>query len=190
MARISLPAHPKHLIIGEGISASTHEIAVGFEAIVLSQVDMYGAHKFSGFYLGGEDFSRLGTKKTNACQIHNRAEWFKDWEKRVGSNEKAKPSDLSTFLDMQTRRSLLTSHLLCLFENEPMSLAPLNIEEDVIAKTVRQYLDLMAWTETSAATVLALQEGVSVATVHNRLRLARERDILEKPGSGKRTFTS
>ena len=97
-------------------------------------------------------------------------------------------AELVSFLSTQTRRSLLTSHLLVAFDNEPDSLAPLKLEEDVIAKTVRQYSNLLEWTESSAAAVLALQNGVSVATIHNRLRIAREKGILEKPGSGKRTL--
>ena len=106
----------------------------------------------------------------------------------MGKQPDVTPDHLSLFLDTKMRRQILTSHLVCLFENEPKTLEPINVEGDVIDKAARQYLNLLEWTESSAASILALHQGISVATVHNRLRIARERGILEKPGAGKRTL--
>jgi hypothetical protein len=51
---------------------------------------------------------------------------------------------------------------------------------------VSQYKLLLSWGESAAAKVLAELEGVSVRTMHSRLRLARDRGLLDSPGSGSR----
>jgi DNA-directed RNA polymerase specialized sigma24 family protein len=45
---------------------------------------------------------------------------------------------------------------------------------------------LLSWGESAAAKVLAEIEGVSVRTMHSRLRLARDKGLLDSPGSGAR----
>jgi len=57
---------------------------------------------------------------------------------------------------------------------------------DVVAFTAWRYSTLTSWGEASAARELAHDMGIPVTTVHNRLRLARERGILASPGTGAR----
>ena len=57
---------------------------------------------------------------------------------------------------------------------------------DVVAYTAWRYSTLTAWGEASAARELSLDMKIPVATVHNRLRLAREKGILPSPGTGAR----
>ena len=57
---------------------------------------------------------------------------------------------------------------------------------DVVAYTAWRYETLTAWGETSAARELSLVMKIPVTTIHNRLRLARERGILTAPGAGAR----
>lgn len=49
-----------------------------------------------------------------------------------------------------------------------------------------QYTTLLSWGESAAAKVLADEESISVRTMHSRLRMARERGLLDSPGSGAR----
>ena len=57
---------------------------------------------------------------------------------------------------------------------------------DVVAYTAWRFSTLTAWGEASAARELALDLKIPVTTVHNRLRLAREKGILPSPGTGAR----
>ena len=59
-------------------------------------------------------------------------------------------------------------------------------ESDVVAHTAWRYETLTAWGESSAVREIALDLGISINTVRNRLQLARERGILSSPGSGSR----
>lgn len=60
-------------------------------------------------------------------------------------------------------------------------------QEHVVALTVRRYLQLVNVGETSAAACIAESRQVPVRTIHNRLRLARERGLLPTAGQGART---
>jgi len=57
---------------------------------------------------------------------------------------------------------------------------------DVVAYTAWRYATLTAWGEASAARELSLEMKIPVTTIHNRLRLAREKGILSSPGTGAR----
>ena len=57
---------------------------------------------------------------------------------------------------------------------------------DVVLYTAWRFSTLTAWGEASAARELALSLKIPVTTIHNRLRLARERGILASPGAGAR----
>lgn len=61
--------------------------------------------------------------------------------------------------------------------------------ENVVEQAAVQFTQLTNWGEASAAKVLADHEGISVRTFHTRLRLARERKLINKPGSGERLNT-
>jgi predicted transcriptional regulator len=52
-----------------------------------------------------------------------------------------------------------------------------------------RYSSLLTWGESAAAKVIANEDGISVRTVHSRLRLAREKGYLDSPGSGARLGT-
>lgn len=78
------------------------------------------------------------------------------------------------------QKQAMTWHLLqVLFNRSNSSMSP---HETLVS----QYNLLISWGESAAAKVLANIEGVSVRTMHSRLRLARERGLLESPGSGSR----
>ena len=57
---------------------------------------------------------------------------------------------------------------------------------DVVSHTAWRYSTLTSWGEASAARELSLDMKIPVTTIHNRLRLARERGILASPGAGAR----
>jgi len=57
---------------------------------------------------------------------------------------------------------------------------------EVVAYTAWKYRTLVAWGEASAARELSLEMRIPVHTVHNRLRIARDRGVLPSPGPGSR----
>ena len=78
------------------------------------------------------------------------------------------------------QKSAMTFHLLQTHKHWPLNArSPLEV-------TAWRYLSLLAWGESAAAKVLAEEEGISVRTMHSRLRLAREKGFLDSPGSGAR----
>ena len=78
------------------------------------------------------------------------------------------------------QKKAMTWHLIQVLHNRSgASLSP----HDTL---VSQYKLLISWGESGAAKVLAEIEGVSVRTMHSRLRLARDRGLLDSPGSGAR----
>ena len=56
--------------------------------------------------------------------------------------------------------------------------------ESLIEETAHRYLDLIAWGEPNSAKVLAEYFQIPIRTVHSRLRVARQSQILESPGAG------
>ena len=81
------------------------------------------------------------------------------------------------------QKQAMTWHLIQVLHNRTgASLSP---HETLVS----QYKLLLSWGESAAAKVLAELEGVSVRTMHSRLRLARERGLLDSPGSGSRLGT-
>ena len=59
----------------------------------------------------------------------------------------------------------------------------------IVEEIAWRYGQLVSWGEPSAAKVLAEEYKVSIRTIHSRLRLARERKLINKPGSGERLST-
>jgi len=57
---------------------------------------------------------------------------------------------------------------------------------DVVSDTAWKYSTLVAWGEASAARELSLKTKTSVHTIHYRLKLARDKGILNSPGPGSR----
>jgi hypothetical protein len=121
----------------------------------------------------------------------------------VSSNKKNKPLDPQNLISIFSntfRREIFTGHILAM--NFPFYFSISNkslkstvnkknkenfqLYENVVIDTSQVYLELNLWAEPSAAQILSLIEGVPPATIRNRLRLARERGILDSPGSGKR----
>jgi len=76
--------------------------------------------------------------------------------------------------------ALMTEHLM--YVHEHLDRDP----SDVVAYTAWRYATLTAWGEASAARELSLELKIPVTTIHNRLRLARQRGILSSPGIGAR----
>lgn len=110
------------------------------------------------------------------------------------------PQNLISILNNNFRREIFTGHILSLRFSFYLSTATnsnknllskegkknLQLYKNVVLETSMIYLELNLWAEPSAAQILSLIEGVPPATIRNRLRLARERGVLDSPGSGKR----
>lgn len=56
----------------------------------------------------------------------------------------------------------------------------------VTEETANRYRDLVAWGEPNSAKVLSQYWKIPIRTVHSRLRLAREAELLDAPGAGYR----
>jgi hypothetical protein len=115
--------------------------------------------------------------------------------KLAPSNTKSiRVSDLFPQISNSARRELLTSHVLSYFFEELKNVKyisssnsePRKLYDDVVAETAEIYRILSSWGEPAAALLLAKFENISVRTIQNRLRLAREKGLLAQPGSGKR----
>jgi adenine-specific DNA methylase len=76
--------------------------------------------------------------------------------------------------------SYMTQHLMRVHEHLDKDSA------EVVIYTAWRYSTLITWGEASAARELALELHIPVHTVHNRLRIARDRGILSSPGPGSR----
>jgi len=76
--------------------------------------------------------------------------------------------------------ALMTEHMMQVHDHLDRD------SSDVVAYTAWRYETLTAWGEASAARELSLVMKIPVTTIHNRLRLARERGILASPGAGAR----
>jgi hypothetical protein len=59
-------------------------------------------------------------------------------------------------------------------------------DTDIVAYTAWKYETLTSWGEASAAREISLELKTSIHTIHYRLKLARDRGILNSPGSGTR----
>lgn len=77
-------------------------------------------------------------------------------------------------------RYVFTDHLLAIHELRPRK------SESVAEDIVWRYKSLLAWGESSSAKVLAEYFQISVRTVHTRLRMARDKGLLDSPGGGSR----
>ena len=75
---------------------------------------------------------------------------------------------------------LMTDHLMKVLDHMEKN------ADEVVSHTAWMYRNLTSWGEASAARELALHLDVPVHTIHNRLRIARERGILPSPGPGSR----
>ena len=89
------------------------------------------------------------------------------------------PVGVRSTLPMEQKQAM-TWHILQVLLNRPN--ATLSPHETLAS----QYKLLLSWGESAAAKVLAEIEGISVRTMHSRLRLARDRGLLDSPGSGSR----
>jgi hypothetical protein len=78
------------------------------------------------------------------------------------------------------KRQCLTSHVLEIHRkfHEPL--------QSVIADVAWRYEELTSWGETAAAKVLSEELQIPQRTIHTRLRLARDRGLIESPGAGAR----
>ena len=92
------------------------------------------------------------------------------------------------------RRELLSSHVFAFYFEEFRNDKRINLNkneprklyQDVVSGTADIYKILTNWGEPAAAMLLAKFENISVRTIQNRLRLAREKGLLPQPGAGKR----
>ena len=97
-----------------------------------------------------------------------------------------KTSDIAAMLTSEAFRRFCTSHLLTAWWIETSG----RVEKDpaqIVERTALLFRDLTLWGEVAPAPVLAEWFDAPVGTIHNRLRLARERGLLaEAPGRGRR----
>ena len=89
------------------------------------------------------------------------------------------PVEVRSTLSIEQKKAMTWHLLQVLYNRSSSSMSP----HDTL---VSQYKLLISWGESAAAKVLAEIEGVSVRTMHSRLRLARDRGLLDSPGSGSR----
>ena len=89
------------------------------------------------------------------------------------------PIEVRSSIPMEQKKAMTWHLLQVLFNRQNNSLSP----HDTL---VSQYKLLISWGESAAAKVLAEVEGISVRTMHSRLRLARDAGLLDSPGSGAR----
>lgn len=109
-----------------------------------------------------------------------RLTWFPDESELV----RLRPVSMKTLATFGPEiRSVVTQHILSYRLIEDSS--DLNTDH-VVALTARRYRQLTNIGETSPAAAIAAATGTSVRTIHNRIRLARERGLLPVAGSGRR----
>ena len=89
------------------------------------------------------------------------------------------PVEVRSTLSLEQKKAMTWHLLQTLFNRSNSSLSP----HETLAS---QYKLLLSWGESAAAKVLAEIEGVSVRTMHSRLRIARDKGLLNSPGSGSR----
>jgi len=102
----------------------------------------------------------------------------------VEDHHPLEPLDFKGVLTPWAMKSVLSGHLEDRYKHGDQSWRQF---EDVVRTTARIYLEYTAWGETSPAVAIARIMGVKPLTIHNRLRLARERHFLPAPGAGSRT---
>lgn len=126
---------------------------------------------------------------------------------QIGANSKIEQSAVFTVLNRKLARKILSGHLVGIrylaflklrsdgsptdlssrWEKELRTkLSP--YENSLIRFTAASYEALLSWHESSPAQVLANLEGVSPNTIRNRIYIAREANVLTKPGSGRRSL--
>jgi hypothetical protein len=174
---VNIPRNPIAFETNATFSYSVHELSKSLYALVIS------THKAKGpIELSSLNF--FGSKPTE------------NMVKKIASAN-SKPvlvSELIPQISNNTRRELLSCHVLIYYfeefqENEKNRLnkyEPRTLYDDVVAETAEIYKVLTNWGEPAAAMLLAKFENISVRTIQNRLRLAREKGLLAQPGSGKR----
>lgn len=109
-----------------------------------------------------------------------RLTWFPDESELVG----LRPVSMKTLAAFGSEiRSVVTQHILAYRLIEDGS--DLNADH-VVALTARRYRQLVNIGETSPAAAIAEATETPVRTIHNRIRLARERGLLPAAGSGRR----
>lgn len=128
--------------------------------------------------------------------------WLDRW---VDKKAEFKSIDVRSFDELFTasvRKRFFTGHIIALrfhpvlltrqLMNQDVSSEPMlqvtmrKPGESVTETTARLYHELAIWGETSAASVIAKLEGTTVVTIRNRLFSARQKGVLDKPGSGTR----
>lgn len=110
--------------------------------------------------------------------------WLEDFVQRISGCQPLDPLDLRPVLTTWAMKNVLSAHL---YDRNMFGDQSWREIEDVIRATARVYLEYTSWGETSPAAAIAHLMGVKPLTIHNRLRLARERHYLPAPGAGSRT---
>lgn len=109
-----------------------------------------------------------------------RSGWFPDESELV----RLHPLSPLVFANLgHEMRSLISHHVLAY---DLVEEADADSPDHVVARTARRYRQLANVGETSPAAAIAEATSTSVRTVHNRLRIARERGLLPHLGQGAR----
>ena len=174
---VNLPKKPLDFAPYKSFNYSIHELSNSLYGLVIS------THKSKGSI----ELSSLNFFASKPSEILVR--------KLADNNPKpVQVPDLIPQISNNARRELLSSHVLAYYFEEfrsdkrvsPNKKEPRNLYEDVVSGTADIYKILTNWGEPAAAMLLAKFESISVRTIQNRLRLAREKGLLAQPGSGKR----
>ena len=173
----NLPKKPLEFKKSENFYYSIHELSKSLYALVISNPRAKGSIELSSlnFFATRPEknvIARLAPSNTKSIQV----------------------PDLFPQISNNARRELLTGHVFAYFFGELKNVKyfisnnsePRNLYDDVVAETAEIYKILSNWGEPAAAQLLAKFENISVRTIQNRLRLAREKGLLAQPGSGKR----
>ena len=103
---------------------------------------------------------------------------------RIDGHRPLDPLDFKGVLTPWAMKQVLSAHLEDRYKHGEQSWRQM---DDVVRATARIYLEYTSWGETSPAVAIARIMEVKPLTIHNRLRLARERHYLPAPGAGSRT---
>jgi hypothetical protein len=173
-----------------------------FEVLVLSKDDESGVARLHEIRFLGAGGSGLVAPKEYPGVFRAEDAWLANLVETRRSNSAVDPGGLYEVFSKDVQRRLLTGHVVALRfypvlmarqllrsteVHEPaLQVMMKSPTETITEATARLYYELTQWGETSAASVIAKLEGTSVVTIRNRLHAARQKGLLDKPGSGVR----
>jgi len=173
---VNMPELPLFIYLFDKTAVTTHQFDGSMYFHVISSESSDGRVLL--------DIKVVAKRHWNSLSSTDMNKLLGQWIKESGPGSRLDPLGLIGIFQTKPLRGLLTGHLIALYremDNESKSLV-----EDVVAHTAQRYKELTAWGESSSAWILGKEMNVPVPTIHNRLRLARQRNLLASPGTGVR----